>query len=168
LIHAKLGRCGLIALGAALLLAAPAGADIARQDPATCKGQSVIRPLEPLKLVTARGTFAFKVEFAGTDLKREYGLMCRRSLAPDHGMLFDFKTPQETSFWMRNTLIPLDIVYIRADGRVLSIARNAAPLDETPLDSGGPIRGVLEIPGGRAAQIGLLPGDKVIHRIFPS
>ena len=83
-------------------------------------------------------------------------------------MLFDFRGPTDNvAFWMRNTLIPLDIVYIRPDGRVLSIARNARPLDETPLPAGGQIRAVLELAGGRAAQIGLLPGDKVAHRIFP-
>lgn len=165
-----IGRRGLMLLGVAAL-AAPVTAwaqDIPRQDPAHCKGQPEIRPLQPLKLVTSRGTFAFKVEYAGNDREREYGLMCRRSLAPDHGMLFDFETPQPTAFWMRNTLIPLDIVYIRPDGRVLSIARNAAPLDERPLPSGGEVRGVLEIPGGRAAEIGLMPGDRVVHRIFPA
>jgi hypothetical protein len=171
LTDSPIGRRGLLALGAALL-AAPAAAawaqDIPRQDPANCRGQPEIKPLQPLKLVTSRGTYAFLVEFADSDRQREYGLMCRRSLAPDHGMLFDFKTPQPTAFWMRNTLIPLDIVYIRPDGRVLSIARNAAPLDESPLPSGGDIRGVLEIAGGRAAQIGLMPGDKVVHRIFPA
>jgi uncharacterized membrane protein (UPF0127 family) len=82
-------------------------------------------------------------------------------------MLFDFKSPREVAFWMRNTYIPLDLIFIRADGRVLSIARNAKPFDETPIPSGGPILGVLEIPGGRAAQIGVLPGDRVVHRIFP-
>jgi hypothetical protein len=68
---------------------------------------------------------------------------------------------------MRNTLIPLDIIYIQADGTVLSIARNATPLSDTPIPSGGPILGVLELAGGRAAEIGLLPGDRIRHRIFP-
>lgn len=163
-------RRGVLALGASLLLVpgALAETEIPRQDPAHCVGQPEIKPLQPLKLVTSRGAYAFQVEYADTDRKREYGLMCRRSLAPDRGMLFDFKTPQPTAFWMRNTLIGLDIVYIRADGRVLSIARNAAPLDETPLPSGGDVRAVLELAAGRAAQIGLLPGDKVVHRIFPA
>lgn len=164
-----MGRRGLLALSAALLLAAPAWAELPRQDPAHCKGQPEIRPLQPLKVVTGRGTYIFHVEIADTDRKREYGLMCRRALAPDHGMLFDFKTPQPNAyFWMRNTLIPLDIVYIRPDGTVLSIARNAAPLDESPLPSGGEVRWVLEIPGGRAAQIGLLPGDRIINRTVPA
>jgi uncharacterized membrane protein (UPF0127 family) len=167
LFHASFGRRRLIALAAVLAAVASQAQAIPRQDPAHCKGQPEIAPLQPLTLVTARGPVRLMVEYADTETKREYGLMCRRALAPDRGMLFDFKTPQNVAFWMRNTLIPLDIVYIRADGRVLSIARNARPLDETPLASGGEIRGVLELPGGRAGQLGLLPGDKVIHRIFP-
>jgi len=146
----------------------PAWADLARQDPAHCKGQPELRPLQPLSLRTSKGVAQFKVEVADSEMEREYGLMCRRSLAPDRGMLFDFKTVQkpEAAFWMRNTLIPLDIVYIRADGTVLSIARNALPLDETPIPSGGPVRAVLEIAGGRSAQLGLLPGDRVDFAIF--
>lgn len=93
--------------------------------------------------------------------------MFRKSLAPDRGMLFTYKRPQPASFWMKNTLIPLDIIYIQPDGRILSIVRNARPHDETPLPSGGLILGVLEIAGGRAAQLGILPGDRVFHRIFP-
>jgi uncharacterized membrane protein (UPF0127 family) len=117
--------------------------------------------------VTAKGRFAFQVEYADSFAERETGLMCRRALAPDRGMLFDFRQPtDDVAFWMRNTLIPLDIVFIRPDGRVLSIARNARPLDETPLPAGGEIRGVLEIAGGRAAQIGLQPGDQVMHATF--
>jgi len=131
-------------------------------------GQAELKPLQPLALNTSRGRFDFQVETASTPRTREVGMMCRRSLAPDRGMLFDFRGPTDNvAFWMRNTLIPLDIVYIRPDGRVLSIARNARPLDETPLPAGGRIRAVLELAGGRAAQIGLLPGDKVVHRIFP-
>ena len=130
-------------------------------------GQAEIDPLQPLTLVTGKGRFAFRVENADTADERETGLMCRRALAPDRGMLFDFRQPTDgVAFWMRNTLIPLDIVFIRPDGRVLSIARNARPLDETPLPAGGEIRGVLEIAGGRAAQIGLQPGDQVMHAIF--
>jgi uncharacterized protein len=161
-------RRGLTALGLALALAAPAAhADIARQSPAACKGQPEIRPLQPLTLATSRGTYRFSVEFAATERTREYGLMCRRGLAADRGMLFDFLRPTDNvAFWMRNTLIPLDIVYIRPDGTVLSIARNVRPLDESPVPAGGVIRGVLELRAGRAAEIGLLPGDRVGHRIF--
>jgi uncharacterized membrane protein (UPF0127 family) len=117
--------------------------------------------------MTSKGPQRFAVEFADTEQRREFGLMCRRSLAADRGMLFDFKRPlPDVAFWMRNTLIGLDIVYIRPNGTVLSIARNVRPLDESPVPAGGEIRAVLELRAGRAAEIGLLPGDKVAHRIF--
>ena len=165
---ASFGRRALIA--AALVFAAAGGAwagEIVRPGPCTV-GQAELKPLQPLTLETAKGRFAFKVEDADTNSRREIGLMCRKTLANDRGMLFDFERPtKDVAFWMRNTLIPLDIVYIRPDGRVLSIARNARPLDETPLGAGGAVRGVLELAGGRAAEIGLMPGDRVIHRIFP-
>jgi uncharacterized membrane protein (UPF0127 family) len=160
-------------LVAAVLALAAAGSASAAQptrvaETSCAAGQPVLKPLQPLALVTEKGRFAFKVEDADTYQRRETGLMCRTVLAADRGMLFDFRGPtNDVAFWMRNTLIPLDIVFIRPDGTVLSIARNARPLDETPLPAGGQIRGVLEIAGGRAAQIGLMPGDKVLHRIFP-
>ena len=160
-------RRGLTALAAGLLLAVPASAQIARQDPAHCQGQAELRPLQPLQIHTDRGVAKLKVEFADTERTREYGLMCRRAVAPDHGMLFDFKHPVDgVAFWMRNTIIPLDILYIRPDGTVLSIARNVPALDETPVPSGGRIRAVLELASGRAAQLGILPGDRIVHRIF--
>jgi len=145
-------RTFLLALAALALTAAPALA----------KGLKV----ERLDVVTAKGAYHFKVEVADTFATRERGLMFRTRLAPDRGMLFDFKIAQPVSFWMRNTLIPLDIVFIAPDGRVVSIAANAVPHDETPLPSAGPALGVLELRGGRAAEIGLSPGDRVRHRIF--
>lgn len=154
-----IGRRGLIASMAAALCMAAA--------PAVAEPKALALKVEPLEVVTAAGRVKLQVEIADTPAARERGLMYRKSLAPDRGMLFDFKTPRPVAFWMRNTLIPLDLVFIRADGTVLSIARNARPLDETPIPSGGPIRAVLEIAGGRAAQIGILPGDRVLHRIFP-
>lgn len=164
-------RRTLIAAAALLAAAAPAGAAPAKGDPCAtgaAAAQAELKPLQPLVVTTSRGRFSFQVENADTPHKREIGMMCRKGIAPERGMLFDFRKPTDNvAFWMRNTLIPLDIVYIRPDGRVLSIARNARPLDETPLPAGGQIRAVLELAGGRAAQIGLLPGDKVAHRIFP-
>lgn len=163
----SIARRVLIAAGLALALSGPAAA-VPRMSPNACKGQPEIKPLQPLTLQTGRGPVTFQVEFADTELKREYGLMCRRAIASDRGMLFDFKQPVEgVAFWMRNTLIPLDIVYIRPDGTVLSIARNVPPLDERPVPSGGVVRWVLELRAGRAAEIGLLPGDRVLHRTTP-
>lgn len=121
---------------------------------------------EVLEAVTPSGRTRFFVEIADNDATRERGLMFRKSLAPDRGMLFDFHTPREVAFWMRNTLIPLDIIYIKADGTVLSIAHNTTPLSEAPIPSGGPTLGVLELAGGRSAEIGLMPGDRIEHRIF--
>ena len=123
--------------------------------------------LEPLEIVTPKGRTKFMVEIADDDRERAQGLMYRKSLAADRGMLFDFKTERSGSFWMRNTYIPLDMIFIRADGRIRSIARNTTPMSDQGVPSGGPVRAVLEIPGGRAAELGVLPGDRVLHRIFP-
>ena len=154
---------------ALVLAGSPVAAQqIPRMDPAHCAGQPEIKPLQPLEIATSKGPAKFMVEFADTEKTREYGLMCRKVVAPDRGMLFDFKGPVDNvAFWMRNTLIPLDIVYIRPDGTVLSIARNVPPLNENPVPAGGRIRAVLELASGRAAQLGILPGDRIVHRIFP-
>lgn len=110
-------------------------------------------------LHTAKGDFVFSLEIADTPAAQEKGLMYRKSLAPNAGMLFDFHTTEPVSFWMKNTLIPLDMVFIAANGTVKSIHADARPLDTTPILSGVPVRFVLEIAGGRAAAIGLEPGD---------
>ena len=155
-------------LALALATSPVAAQQIPRMDPAHCTGQPEIKPLQPLEIATSKGPAKFMVEFANTEKTREYGLMCRKLVAPDRGMLFDFKGPVDNvAFWMRNTLIPLDIVYIRPDGTVLSIARNVPPLNENPVPAGGRIRAVLELASGRAAQLGILPGDRIVHRIFP-
>jgi uncharacterized membrane protein (UPF0127 family) len=121
-------------------------------------------PVEPLDIVTARGAYHFKVEIADTDQTREQGLMFRKAMARDRGMLFDFKTAQPVAFWMKNTLIPLDMLFVGADGRIVSIARDAAPMSETPIPSGGDALVVIELAGGRAAEIGAEPGDLVRER----
>ena len=131
---------------------------------ATAMAKAVV---EPLEIASGKRRTKFLVEIADDDAERERGLMFRTHLAPDRGMLFDFKTEREVAFWMKNTLIPLDMVYIRANGKIFSIAANAVPGSLVPIPSGGPVRAVLEIAGGRAAQLGLLPGDHVFSRIFP-
>jgi hypothetical protein len=125
-------------------------------------------PLEPLEIVTAQGPVRFRVEMADSAREREQGLMWRGSMPVDQGMLFDFPVESEQGFWMRNTYIPLDIIFIRADGRIHSIARSTTPLSEALVPSGGPVKAVLEINGGLAEHLGILPGDRVRHRIFPS
>lgn len=107
---------------------------------------------------SASGEHHFTVEIAATPEQQQQGLMFRRSLASDAGMIFPYAPPQRVAFWMRNTLIPLDIIYIRPDGTIARIV-NAKPLDETPLPSGEPVSLVLEIAGGRAAELGIKPGD---------
>jgi uncharacterized protein len=119
-----------------------------------------------LVIDTASGPHPFKVEMADTPDKRLRGLMYRTHLDPDKGMLFDFGDPEPVSFWMKNTLIPLDMIFITADGRVANVAANAIPGDLTPIDSAGAVTGVLEIPGGEAAKLGIKPGDVVHHKMF--
>src|SRR4051812_19991975 len=113
----------------------------------------------PLTIHSATGVHRFTVEIAATPQQQEQGLMFRRSLAPNHGMIFPYDPPQEVGFWMRNTLIPLDMVFIRADGRIARIA-TAKPLDESIVPSGEPIAVVLELAGGRAAELGIAAGDR--------
>ena len=114
----------------------------------------------PLTIHSAKGTHHFTVEVARTPEQQERGLMFRRSLAGDRGMIFPYEPPQEVAFWMKNTFIPLDLVFIREDGRIGRIA-TAKPLDETPVPSGDLTAAVLEIRGGRAAELGIKAGDKV-------
>jgi uncharacterized membrane protein (UPF0127 family) len=114
----------------------------------------------PLTIVSHTGAHHFTVEVAATPDQQERGLMFRHSLAGDRGMIFPYDPPQEVGFWMKNTLIPLDIIYIRANGTIARIA-NAQAMDITPLPSGEPVALVLEIRGGRAAELGIKPGDKV-------
>lgn len=116
-----------------------------------------------LVLHTAKGDFPFTVEIADDNAERAKGLMFRDSLAADAGMLFDYGTEQMAAFWMQNTLIPLDMIFIGADGVIKNIHVNARPLDTTSIPSKFPVRFVLEIPGGRSAEIGLAVGDTVEH-----
>ena len=121
---------------------------------------------EPLTIAGASGRHAFQVEVARNDGERAQGLMYRRSLAPDRGMLFDFARVQPISMWMQNTYIPLDMIFIRADGSIARIAENAEPLSTRTIPSGEPVLAVLEVIGGTAARLGVKPGDRVEHPLF--
>ncbi len=123
-------------------------------------------PAEPLRIDTHNGAVDLKVQIADTDEERARGLMYRQALADDEGMLFDFKSPQKVSFWMKNTLIPLDMIFIAADGHIASIARNARPRSLRHIPSGVPVLAVLEIGGGRARKLGIERGDMVHHALF--
>jgi hypothetical protein len=121
----------------------------------------------PLTIHSANGVHRFTVEVAATPEQQERGLMFRRSLAPNHGMIFPYDPPQMIGFWMKNTLIPLDMVFIDAGGRIDRVA-TAKPLDETAVPSGVPASAVLEIRGGRAAELGIKRGDRVDWKHTPA
>jgi len=117
--------------------------------------------LIPLDIVTAKGTLHYKVEVALTPQEQERGLMFRTSLPERGGMIFPMKPSRWATFWMKNTLIPLDIIFIREDGHIARIAANAVPESLDMIESGEPIAAVLEIIGGGAAAAGIAPGDVV-------
>ena len=110
---------------------------------------------------TSSGDHVFAVELADTPATREKGLMFRQSLAADAGMIFDFHEERQVAFWMQNTLIPLDMLFIAADGTISNIHVNARPMDTTAIPSEGPVRYVLEIAGGRSVEIGAKAGDTI-------
>lgn len=124
-------------------------------------------PTEPLVIVARDGTqHRFTVEMALTPEQQMIGLMFRTEVKPDEGMLFDWGAPRESAMWMRNTLVPLDMVFIAADGRIHRIAERTVPLSLATVSSQGPVRATLELAGGTAERLGLRPGDRVLHRIF--
>ena len=116
-----------------------------------------------LVVQSENGEHAFTVEVVDTPETRAQGLMYRQELADDAGMLFDFREERPVSFWMRNTYIPLDMLFIEADGTILNIHVNARPHDTTSIPSDGPVQFVLEIPGGRSDELGIAAGDTVEH-----
>jgi uncharacterized protein len=118
-----------------------------------------------LVLHTSTGDYSFNVDVADTNESRQKGLMFVQDLADDAGMLFDFQQEREVSFWMRNTFIPLDMIFVGADGVIKTIHVNARPHDVTSIPSEVPVRFVLEIPGGRSVEIGLEPGDTMEHAL---
>ena len=122
--------------------------------------------LESLTIETAKGPHQFSVEVMRTDEERARGLMNRPYLPADRGMLFDFKQPQIASMWMKNTLIPLDMLFIRKDGTISNIAENTEPHSLRSISSTEPVTGVLELNGGTASRLGIAPGDKVRHPMF--
>jgi len=127
-----------------------------------------VRPagLQSLEIASKTGVHVFAVEMAENDAERAKGLMFRKELPEGRGMLFDFHREQEVSFWMENTYIPLDMIFIRGDGRILRIAENTEPLSTRIISSGGPVRAVLEVIAGTARKLGIAPGDRVGHPIF--
>jgi uncharacterized protein len=145
-------------LAAALLIAATAG--LAALAPAHAGGQASI------EIVSKNGVHPFSVELATNDADRARGLMFRKSLPEGQGMLFDFKRESPVSFWMHNTYVSLDMIFIAGDGRIVHIVENAKPLSDDLIPSGGPVRAVLEVIAGTSQQLGIAPGDRVTGSIF--
>jgi uncharacterized protein len=127
---------------------------------------SIAAEQQTLEIASKTGVHIFSVEVAVTDEERARGLMYRKQLPEMQGMLFDFKREQEVSMWMQNTYIPLDMIFIRRDGRILRIAESTEPLSTTIIPSRGPALAVLEVIGGTARKLGLAPGDRVGAPMF--
>jgi len=124
-------------------------------------------PTDRLEIVDGSGvSHGFTVEVATSHQQLAQGLMYRRNLAADAGMLFDFGTVQPVTMWMKNTLIPLDMVFIAADGAVLGVAERTVPQSLAVIASPGPVRAVLELNGGTADRLGIHAGDRVRHPLF--
>jgi uncharacterized protein len=121
---------------------------------------------EKLTLVTGSGSHEFEVEVTATAEDKAKGLMFRRSLAPNAGMLFPYEPPQEATMWMKNTYISLDMIFIRSDGVVHRIERGTEPFSERTISSNGRVSAVLELNAGTADRIGLSPGDRAAHTLF--
>jgi uncharacterized protein len=145
----------LAALAAMIVLALGA--------PAFAQGKPL--PVTTITIDTDHGPHTFRVEIAADPASQEQGLMFRKEMAPDAGMLFEFPKPAMEYFWMKNTILPLDLIFIRANGTISSIAPNAVPYSTTTIPSIEPVRAVLELNGGRAAQLGIQP-DAVVHHAF--
>lgn len=123
-------------------------------------------PEAPLVISSGAQSHRFTVELADDDDERSIGLMHRAKMSDDHGMLFDFQTPRRVGFWMRNTFIPLDMIFIKSDGEIVSISENIQPHNETPVGPARPVRAVLELNAGLAKKLGLKVGDIVRHAVF--
>jgi len=119
-----------------------------------------------IEIISKTGVHAFGVELANNDDERSRGLMFRKELPEGRGMLFDFQQDRPVEFWMHNTFISLDMIFITGDGRILRIAEKTEPFSDRLIPSGGPVRAVLEVIAGTARKDGLAPGDRVTGSIF--
>lgn len=146
-----------IVLAAALAACAPNGGGAS--EPALARSEAGLEQVR-VTIRSASGEHRFIAEVARTSDEQQRGMMFRESIAPDRAMIFPYDPPQETAFWMENTMIPLDIIFIRTDGAIARIV-TAEPLSRDLVPSGEPVAAVLEIAGGRAAQLGIKAGDTV-------
>jgi uncharacterized membrane protein (UPF0127 family) len=145
-------RIGSVALGIFLL--------------AGCAETSAALPVDTIVIDTRKGAAKFKVEVAADVESQERGLMFRKEMAPDAGMLFDFGHPRFVSFWMKDTYIALDMLFVRTDGTISSVEANARPFSLSPIRSTEPVVAVIELNGGRAHDLNIEPGDKVHASMF--
>jgi uncharacterized protein len=155
------------ALGAALAFLS-GGYGLALATARDCQAEPAAQTTEKLDIVTTAGVVTLDVEIADTPARQALGLMYRTELPERRGMLFTHTPPRKTSMWMRNTYIPLDMVFIRSDGTVHRIEAMTEPHSEEIIESDGAVAAVLEIAGGAAKRLGLKPGDQVRHRHFTS
>ena len=153
-----LPRRGLFVLCTLLLALVPAAAGAQPADIAFKRSSLVI--------VSGDRELKFDVELATNDAERQRGLMYRKELGPYQGMLFDFYREEPVSFWMKNTLIPLDMLFVNAQGRIVNIHQRAVPESLDVIAATAPVRAVIELNGGTAARLGIAPGDQVQHPIF--
>jgi uncharacterized membrane protein (UPF0127 family) len=153
-------------LSAALCLALPARAQSPHPHEPLDPSKAQALPLTPLDILSGGKAIHFEVEVARTEREHATGLMHRTSLAADRGMLFLFKPPRNINFWMRNTFIPLDMIFTNAKGTITFIAENVQPHVETGVGPGRPSGAVLEVIAGTAARLGLKPGDHLRHAAF--
>jgi uncharacterized membrane protein (UPF0127 family) len=121
---------------------------------------------QPLTFIAAAGKHRITVEVADTDAERSAGLMFRRSLGDDEGMIFIYPRDEPISMWMKNTYISLDMIFVRGDGTIHRIASDAEPFSEQTISSGGNVRAVIEMKAGSAKRLGIKSGDKVEHPAF--
>lgn len=142
----------------ALLLLSMAGAAPVVAAPANCPNIGLAR--QPANFATAKGRFAYKLDIAATPAQQECGLMFRKTMPRDVGMVFPFAPPRPLTFWMENTILPLDLIFVGADGRVIGIG-NGVPFSRDMIASGGVAARVIELNAGEARRIGLKPGDRV-------
>jgi uncharacterized membrane protein (UPF0127 family) len=149
------------AVACLMVMAAPVPAVLA-QAPARAAAAAG----EPLTVVTKAGPKRFNVEVMRDDAGRSRGLMFRRHMAADHGMLFDFEREEPVTMWMKNTYLPLDMVFIRPDGTISRIAADTEPLSTAIIPSGSPVSAVLELNAGTTAKLGIQPGDRIEHPLF--
>jgi len=157
-------RLSVIAVVAVIVVMGATAAPVAAEGSGT--GGVERFEVATLEIRTRTGSHRFTVEVARTARQHARGLMFRRRLAPDTGMLFLYRTSQPVTMWMKNTFIPLDMLFMAADGRIVRIAQRTVPHSIQTIPSGGPVSAVLEVNGGTAERLGIRTGDRIVHPAF--